>query len=336
MKTLVDLRVAPLLADSCRVPEHVELGRAVVAHDSPWAIPATEHRLRSMLRAGWDGEPPTAWSALLDGAVVGSAELWTSNYDNLTSAWFGFGVHPAYRRRGIGTQLLEWLFEQALTQGRPLVGFDAWDVEPARAFARVHGFEARSYGILRRQLLADVPPGLLRRLPEVHAQHAPEYELLRVSVPVPDDLIGPLATLWGDINDAPTDDLEVEDEVFPVGRIRGYERAQLERGDRLYQVVARDRRTGEMAGHTIVAVDGERPHLGDQHDTTVARAHRGHRLGWLLKVEMLRWLAESEPQLTQIDTHNAESNRHMIAVNEDLGYRVVARSVSFQRNLAVV
>src|SRR5690606_3042993 len=102
---------------------------------------------------------------------------------------------------------------------------------------------------------------------------------------------------------------------------------QLGRGDRLYQVVARHRRTGELAGHTIVAVDGERPHLGDQHDTTVARAHRGHRLGWLLKAEMLRWLTAAEPQLVEIDTYNAESNRHMIAVNEELGYRVVARSV---------
>ena len=33
---------------------------------------------------------------------------------------------------------------------------------------------------------------------------------------------------------------------------------------------------------------------------------------------MMRWLAEAEPQVESIDTWNAESNDHMIAVNERL------------------
>lgn len=37
--------------------------------------------------------------------------------------------------------------------------------------------------------------------------------------------------------------------------------------------------------------------------------------------------------LQQIDTWNAGSNAHMIAVNEELGYRVVARSVDVQKQL---
>ena len=61
------------------------------------------------------------------------------------------------------------------------------------------------------------------------------------------------------------------------------------------------------------------------------REHRGHRLGLLLKAEMMRWLAEAEPQIATIDTDNAESNRHMIAVNERLGYRVVGRILQLQR-----
>jgi hypothetical protein len=62
----------------------------------------------------------------------------------------------------------------------------------------------------------------------------------------------------------------------------------------------------------------------------VARAHRGHRLGLLLKAGMLLWLAEAEPRIETVDTHNAESNNHMISVNEALGYRVMARAVEFQ------
>ena len=65
----------------------------------------------------------------------------------------------------------------------------------------------------------------------------------------------------------------------------------------------------------------------------MAKAHRGHRLGLLLKAGMLLWLAEAEPQLATVDTWNAESNDHMIAVNEALGYRVMGRELQFQKSL---
>ena len=135
------------------------------------------------------------------------------------------------------------------------------------------------------------------------------------------------------INDAPLDDLDVDDEIFDADRVRHYEQGQLLSGHRLYRVLARHRDTGAVAGHTVVAVETDRPHLGDQHDTTVVGAHRGHRLGLLLKADMMRWLRDVEPELRTISTQNAASNAHMIAVNERLGYRVMGRSTEYQRDL---
>jgi hypothetical protein len=83
----------------------------------------------------------------------------------------------------------------------------------------------------------------------------------------------------------------------------------------------------------VVTVDTERPEIGDQHDTAVVQSHRGHRLGVLVKADMVRWLAEEEPQLATIDTWNAESNDHMIFVNEVLGYRIMGRQLEFQRRI---
>jgi hypothetical protein len=40
---------------------------------------------------------------------------------------------------------------------------------------------------------------------------------------------------------------------------------------------------------------------------------------------MLEWLAQREPQLRWVITGNAESNRHMISINEALGYRALDR-----------
>ena len=132
------------------------------------------------------------------------------------------------------------------------------------------------------------------------------------------------------INDAPRDGLEIEDEVFSPERNRAFEDAMLASDYRVYRVLARHERSGEIAGVTARLVDGETSTHADQLDTSVVGAHRGHRLGLLLKADMLRWLAESEPRLATVDTFNAESNDHMVAVNERLGYRVMGRELQYQ------
>ena len=98
-------------------------------------------------------------------------------------------------------------------------------------------------------------------------------------------------------------------------------------------MVARHRQSGELAGHTVVTVDGEQPWRGIQEDTSVTASHRGHRLGLLMKADMCRWLVTVEPELRTVDTWNAASNDHMIAVNERLGYRAIGRVLEFQRRL---
>ncbi len=66
--------------------------------------------------------------------------------------------------------------------------------------------------------------------------------------------------------------------------------------------------------------------LRDEALTAVAREHRGHRLGLRLKLAMLDLLARREPRLRHIMTSNAETNAHMIAINETLGYLVIGRT----------
>ena len=112
--------------------------------------------------------------------------------------------------------------------------------------------------------------------------------------------------------------------------------AMVTRGSRVLDAGCGPGRVGaELAarGHTVVGVDVERPWFALQFDTSVVRAHRGHRLGLLIKIDMMRWLAETEPQVRILDTDNAASNAHMIAVNEILGYRVTGSVLEWQRSL---
>ena len=315
------------------VRRFVDLTNAVSEADSPWNHPMTVDECRGSLRHGWDGEPMTPFLALEDGQPVGLAEYYTSEWDNKHLAWLWLAVSPDARRRGHGSTILEAMLDRARGEGRTSVGIDGWESDRTRTFAARHGFAQQSQAVNRRQFLADVDWARAAATRDAAADRAPAYELVRRVGASPEGELEAVAALTAAINDAPTDDLEIEDEVFPAARIRDYETAQLARGYRLHRVVARHRETGELAGHTVVAVDGERPHLAHQHDTAVVRGHRGHGLGLLLKTDMLLWLRETQPEVESIDTWNTESNDHMIAVNEELGYRVMGRALEFQRSL---
>jgi GNAT superfamily N-acetyltransferase len=311
----------------------VELTNAALKVDAPFEYPYTVAGYAAMLRHGWDGEVPETYGAWEHDRLVGVLAVHTGEWDNTHLAWLELLVHPDLRRAGRGSALLAFAEHRTRELGRTSIGCSGWDSAPTDRFAAKHELPRKSTAVKRRQVLERGEAALAEELYVEAARAASGYELLRLPGRVPEDLVDAVAEMTAAINDAPMDDLDIEDEVFPVERIRGYETAMEGRGMRLYRVVARQRDTGVLAGHTVVAVDSERPWIGDQHDTSVVAPHRGHRLGLLLKADMLRWLAEAEPGLATIDTWNMESNDHMIAVNERLGYEVLGREVELQRDV---
>ena len=325
------IRFGPDEAD--RLAQYVEVTNAVRAADSPWEHPATLKGTDGRFRHGWDGEVEIPFVGLVDDVPVATGSFATTEWDNLHLAWLGLAVHPDHRRGGHGTEMLEAMVAEARALGRTSIGIDGWDSEATRGFAARHGLEEKSRAIQRRQLIAELDWSGLERLHAEAAAAASAYELIRREGRTPDDELAEMAEMSESINDAPTDDLDIEDEVFPPERLRGYEDAQLARGHQLFRVFARHRESGKLAGHTVVVVDLERPELAEQHDTTVVAAHRGHRLGLLLKSDMNLWLREVQPQITEISTWNAESNDHMIGVNEAIGYRVMGRELEFQKSI---
>jgi GNAT superfamily N-acetyltransferase len=311
----------------------VELTNAALKVDAPFNHGFTLKEYTLMLRHGWDGEVPETFAAWDRGQLAGTAAVHTSEWDNTHLAWLELMVHPDLRGSGRGSEMLRFAESRARELGRTSVGVDGWDHPETHRFAAKHDLPRKGSAIKRRQTLARVDWTEVEQVYAEATAAASAYELVRIPGRTPDDLIAALAELTAAINDAPLDDLDIEDEVFPVERVQAYEAAQVASERRLYRVLARHRDTGELAGHTVVAVDDERPWIGNQHDTSVARAHRGHRLGLLLKSDMMRWLADAEPELASIDTWNMESNDFMISVNERLGYEVLGREYQFQRNL---
>ena len=315
----------------------VEAGRLIInaAHalDCPWLPQVTAHRRTMDVRYGWDSSPTRHLLAEARGGLVAEATVELGEWDNRDLAWVYLIVHPDQRRNGHGSAFLQEIATRAGDLGCSKIGGSGWETPAAESFAVRHGFVRASQEIYRAVRLSRLPAGFADAAYAEAAPAAADYDLLRLEGRVPAELLPTISELTAAINDAPIDDLDIEDEVFPVGRIRNYETSVIDSGHRLYRVLARSRATGELAGHTVVAVDAETPTLAHQHDTSVVRAHRGHRLGLLLKSEMLRWLHEVEPQLETIDTWNAETNDHMIGINERLAYEPLGRELSFQRKL---
>lgn len=302
--------------------------------DSPHQLNSTVNNFLAGIRHGWDGEPArTAVARQPGGPVVAVFGVGLPMRDNTHAGEVSVTVDPASRRQGIGGQLFAAGVEQLRTAGRTLVLADCWDGSAGVLFAKAVGLDRASEGIMRRQHLRMVDHEQVSGLAAEAHRHAADYDLLRLPGKVPDHLLDAVATLTEAINDAPTDVLDVENEVFSPDRIRAFDSAQEAYDRRIYRLVARHRASGEPAGHTVVAVPAQQPWQAWQLDTSVVRTHRGHRLGLLLKAEMLGWLREAEPQLHRLDTWNAASNAHMIEINELLGYQVIAGAIEWQRRL---
>jgi RimJ/RimL family protein N-acetyltransferase len=329
------VRVQP--DDSCQVEAVADLWNAARLVDDPDALPEIAGMIADELRYGWDLEPGEIYLYYPDGNAepIGVLDVELPKRDNLHLVWGSISVHPAHRRQGHGSAMLKEMLRRAQAADRSTIWLDAVEDDPgARAFLERSGFRYASHDARRRQVLAEVDAGEIDRLWCAAEKAAADYRLERLESPVPEELLADLAGVTAVINDAPMGELTYEDEVFDVARIRDFETARRRRGDRCYRIVARHWETGEISGHTMVVRSPYRERAADQGDTAVARTHRGHKLGLLLKIAMMRWIAEVEPDVELIETYNNVDNHHMIDVNQALGYRLSQVFARFERNLS--
>ena len=293
--------------------------------DDPDAHPTLVAELASEMRYGWDLQPDEHFLYIPDGAgsPVATLAIDLPQRDNRQLLWLRLVVHPNHRRRGHGSAIMAEALRMAEEAGRSILWVEAVEDDlGARKFAERFGFSYASHDARRRQRLSEVDQDAVQRLWAEAQTAAVDYRLERLVPPVPEETLQEMIEVTAAINDAPMGQLTFEDEVFDLQRMRDVEAAREGRDDQSYRVIARHRGTGEIGGHTNVVISPHRRELGFQADTAVARQHRGRRLGLLVKIDMMGWLAEVEPQLEVIETWNNADNEFMVKVNEALGYRL--------------
>jgi GNAT superfamily N-acetyltransferase len=300
-----------------------ELTRAVMGADDPLGPPISEREGRALLKS-WN-DPAQTWFVPGDapGTALGFYRMRLPDLENRHLAGLYLQVHPEHRRQGIGLALLRHAAEQAAQDGRSVLASTAAQGSEGERFARRLGAKPGLTDARRVLVLEKLPDGQVAALRESAAAAAVGYSLVTWTDRTPSEYLAGLAVVFNALSDAPRDPGH-EARVWDAQRVREtVDDPRALFGSRGYFIAARHDATGEIAAVTQVEVNPELPEWGKQQITAVARPHRGHRLGLLVKAAMTQWLIDAEPALQRIVTWNAASNAHMIAINETLGFELL-------------
>jgi GNAT superfamily N-acetyltransferase len=244
------------------------------------------------------------WIARDSDRPVGIAELALPILDNTDAAIMNLEVHPADRRRGIGRALLAVGIERMRAEGRTLeLGHDATDEQ-------------------------------LAALENDAKKVAAGYELVQWVGPCSDDIVDDIAMLQGRMStDMPLGELDWEPEVWDRKRYREREELSSRLGRRRMSSAARHVSSGRVVAFSDLGWSSQDESTAFQWMTIVAPQHRGRRLGMLIKAANLRALHREVPHLGRVITWNAESNVHIVAVKEAIGFLPRLRFSQWQLKL---
>jgi GNAT superfamily N-acetyltransferase len=274
-------------------------------------------------------------AAFDDGVVAGAARLVLPLLDNTGSAIVEVMVPPDRRRRGIGTAVLGRVEEIARERGRRVLMGEAV-TPPGQTSPGVEFAEATGYAVVNRD-------GLKALDLDDHPDWAPldarvagrigDYGLVHWENHTPDEHVdGLCAALSSLVSMIPLGDLALEEKEWTPERLRAEEARSVQLGRRVFATaaIAPD---GTLAAYTDATVEAAQPTRAGIDITYALPEHRGRSLGLAVKLAHHRRLRAAAPACRFLLTDNADSNVHMNAVNEALGYRLVEQLLEVQKEL---
>jgi mycothiol synthase len=260
------------------------------------------------------------WLATIDGEPAGLAHT-DQDLDGVNEATIGVYaiVHPELRRRGVARALLRAALPRVVADGgTSLLG---WTLDDAGvALCRRLGLTHRSDDRCSRVRVVDVDPDQQRRWIDDAPGRAAGYRLVGWVGVCPDEWAEHLAAALAAMVDAPLDDIDWDPQVLPSSQLQARERGWDGEGYDIVTTLALAP-DGSAAGASQLMASRLRPYVGRQADTGVVASHRGHGLGRWMKAENLRRALAHQPGIAVIETYNAESNPHMLAINVEMGFR---------------
>jgi len=328
--------------------EMIELGNAIEAD----ALGTDQDSFNPREQLPWwqsPQRPKHAVVARLDGRIVGRGLAELTDDPDSTAVTITVEVASENRRRGIGDALLEaavTLVPDAtthqiwVTYGGPAVGdrlpaptgFGSVPLDdPGTRFLLRHGFALEQVERISRLPL---PVEVGAALAEASAAAGSDYLVHHWSGATPERWLEGLAAARSRMaTDAPWAGLEPDSGHWDAERVRESEAREAGDGLTRLTVAVEHVPSGELVAYNELAVPPETRRSVQQADTLVLADHRGHRLGMLVKTANLERLQREHLGYTSVMTYNAEENRHMLSVNEALGFVAIGYEGAWRRDL---
>ncbi|MFI6477456.1 GNAT family N-acetyltransferase [Nonomuraea sp. NPDC050663] len=279
------------------------------------------------------GDPPSTdvREAWVTPDLSGWYSLRAPMAENLHFSSIGpLAVDPARQREGIGRALFEHAIGRARALGRTTVVWETPAGLPGEKFSAVMGGTPALPETRSVLDLAGADWESLAGLEREAAGHASGYTVAHLPWPAPEDLLPALVTLMEGMDDIPTGEIDFAATRWTPARYQEFQQRLHAKGVTSYITTATHTATGEPAAFTVVVVDEDHGGWAKQQDTAVLRAHRGKRLGLLVKLANARWMHETDPSLDKVLTWNADSNEHMLAINHAMGFRPLDQWATWQ------
>ncbi len=299
-----------------------------------------EHELRLM------------WLVVLDGEVIGRVGVDIPFEDDSRNVYWSIEIRPAFWGRGIADAAHELIERIAREHGRTVLM--SWAERPESAGPRLeaptgfgsvvaddpvtrfhlrHGYTLEQVDRTSHLELSGIRPRLESLLAEAQAAAA-GYRVVQWVLPTPPEFLGSYAVMKSRMStDAPSADLEIEEQIWDAARVADHNQRYLDGGLTMQVTAAQHIATGELVAFNELVASGDLTAPTHQEDTLVLKEHRGHRLGMLVKCAgLLTWL-DVVPDSPRVLTENAEENRPMLDINEAIGFVPIAHQGAWKKVL---
>jgi len=294
------------------------------------------------------------FTAERDGQYVGAATLTVPLEEGATSLEFDLMPDPDHWGEGIEEQLLATIEDEARTQGRRVI--QTWTLHrpdaPGGRLASPSGFgsipaeDRQTQFMLRngfsfeqaeRNSVFDLRgsfDAVERMLADAIELAGPDYRIVSWLCPTPDEFKEGFAAVISRMStDVPTGDMVWTEEKWDAGRVERRDRRLLEGGHTVSVTCVEHVPSGQLAAYNELVIAADHTAPTHQWGTLVVKEHRGRRLGTIVKcANLLRW-RELMPDSPRVSTFNAEENRHMLDINEAIGFVPMGYEGAWRKDL---
>lgn len=177
----------------------------------------------------------------------------------------------------------------------------------------------------------------LQRISALHAgaeEKAARYRVVQWMLPTPAEHIAGYAHMKAHMStDAPDADLSMPAERWDADRVIRHDARYTQGGYTVLVTAAQHVATGELCAYNELSISPHPTATSHQEDTLVLSAHRGHRLGMLVKTAGLLSWRDQHPASPDVITYNAEENRPMLDINEAIGFAPISYEGAWKKDL---